>query len=80
MSLDQIQERMARIDPGRTWLFAPELDHYRAAKAWGINPDEWERLTDDGKGVALEVYRAERLMTAWGNHLLAKDLKRQQQS
>ena len=53
-----------------SWYYHPELDYSKAARAWGIDPDRWDEMTDEGKGEVVAVYRVTRDMGAWESHVM----------
>ena len=59
---------VARQKGDPSWYYLPELDYLKAAKAWGIDPDRWDEMSDEAKGEAVAAWRAERDMSAWESH------------
>lgn len=78
MTLEDIRRKLNQSKTG-DWFYDRALDQYLAAKDWGIDPDKWEGLSDEARGVVLEVYRTTRTMRAWemqverGSGTLIKD-------
>lgn len=68
MTLEEIRRKLRKSKTG-DWFYDRLLDQYLAAKAWGIDPDRWEDLSDGARGIVLEVYRTDRTMRAWEAHV-----------
>ena len=72
MTLDKVRERLTKANKAEgvpSWYFSAAFDEARAAKAWGVDFDQWEALSDKAKGRMLAVYRDEQTMTAWEQYV-----------
>ena len=64
--LKQIRERENKPEP--SWFFDQSFDHLSAALEAKIDPDRWEEMTHDGRGIVVAIYRARKKMDAWESH------------
>jgi hypothetical protein len=49
-TLEQIKKTLGKSSEP-SWQFESHLDHYRAAKAWQVDVDRWDELSDEAKGL-----------------------------
>ncbi len=52
-------------DGGPRWFFSRDLEYLDAAQSWGVNPDEWDSLSDNAKGLIIARHRTRGTMRAY---------------
>ena len=68
MTLDQIRKRLGEIAQGPRWFFSRDLEYLDCAIEAGLDPDRWEDLSTDSKGLLLARHRARGTMRAWEDY------------
>ena len=56
---------MGETDEGPSWFFSRDLEYLDAAQDWGVNPDEWDSLSDNAKGLIIARHRVRGTMRAY---------------
>ncbi len=72
MTLEQIRKRLSEVEQGPRWFFSRDLEYLDAAQAYGVDPDEWEELSDNARGLIVARHRARGTMRAWEDHTFKK--------
>lgn len=73
MTLEQIRKRLCEVNDGSPrWFFSRDLEYIDCAIEAGLDPDRWEELSVDSKGLLLARHRARGTMRAWEDYRMRK--------
>jgi hypothetical protein len=71
LTLQEIERKLKQGEKGGKWFYDRTLDHYFAAEEWDVDPDRWDELSDEAKGIIVGLYRTKRTMLAWERNLVS---------
>ncbi len=60
-----MRKRLSEADEGPRWFFSRDLEYLDAAEAHNVDPDRWEELSINARGLILARYRARGTMRAY---------------
>ena len=62
-----MRKRLSEADEGPRWFFSRDLEYLDAAQEYGVDPDRWEELSDNARGLIIARHRARGTMSAYAD-------------
>ena len=61
-----MRKRLNDTDDGSgRWFFSRDLEYLDAAREYGVDPDRWEELSDNARGLIVARHRVRGTMRAY---------------
>ncbi len=60
-----MRKRLSETDEGPRWFFSRDLEYLDAAQAYGVDPDRWDELSDNARGLIIARHRVRGTMRAY---------------
>ena len=67
-----MRKRLNEVDSGPRWFFSRDLEYLDAACEYGVDPDEWDSLSDNAKGLIVARHRVRGTMRAYEDYTFRK--------